>query len=206
MLPSPSWQASNRCEDLAIRWSAWLAPPCKLCSCCKLLFPMMPISRRLPSPVQGTSRRKTMSGGCAAQEQFNACLGDVASIPSGPEELLAKIRLCPNCSRLGYFRRCAQCKVVAYCGVPCQRQHWAQHHSVCSLAARVARRFPTVVADCSAGGWLARNLCNYCGKRGKFRKCRGCNAYQYCSEKCQESDWPAHKRFECCKYWLREAV
>jgi len=43
-------------------------------------------------------------------------------------------------------------------------------------------------------------LCDHCDSRIKQKdlwKCTGCNAFQYCSKKCQKASWPSHK--EICK-------
>ena len=49
-------------------------------------------------------------------------------------------------------------------------------------------------------GLFMRHMCNMCKKmssrKGEFKKCSGCNAIYYCSEKCQLEDWKDHEQ-EC---------
>ncbi len=47
--------------------------------------------------------------------------------------LLARKR-CTACDRLCGVKKCERCRLVVYCSKACQRQHWAQHKSVCAEA------------------------------------------------------------------------
>ena len=44
---------------------------------------------------------------------------------------------------------------------------------------------------------MSHHLCNCCQKpesEQKFKQCKSCKAVRYCNEKCQETNWPDHKK------------
>lgn len=40
-------------------------------------------------------------------------------------------------------------------------------------------------------------LCNFCGRRGLWRRC-ACTCACYCSKECQDRDWPRHRKACLC--------
>lgn len=43
--------------------------------------------------------------------------------------------------------------------------------------------------------WQTSNICRTCGHGGADNHCARCKFDRYCSKKCQEEDWPNHKKF-----------
>ena len=44
---------------------------------------------------------------------------------------------------------------------------------------------------------MSYHLCNCCQKsesEHKFKQCKSCKAVRYCSEQCQKTNWPDHKK------------
>ena len=60
--------------------------------------------------------------------------GAAQAIFSNPlfQSLQAQVGSCAGCGKIGNdFKQCSACKVVKYCSVACQKNHWRTHKKVC---------------------------------------------------------------------------
>jgi hypothetical protein len=63
------------------------------------------------------------------------CGGD--QTPGGSDEIETTAHVCHACGAKKGLLRCGRCKIVVYCSVTCQREHWKRtHKSVCKQAPR----------------------------------------------------------------------
>ena len=122
----------------------------------------------------------------AAQDETNRYLE--LSAPNWQEQLkayrdmsreaMSKLPSCACCGKYipGKRQFCGQCKVVVYCGVDCQKEHWAKVHR----------------EQCGKPG------CGFCGKiPEKPMKCGKCLQVTYCDKECQTRDWKFIHKKEC---------
>lgn len=63
----------------------------------------------------------------------------MATAPPVPGFFVRSCASCGTAERDEKHKACARCKKNFYCGVPCQKAHWAAHKSVCSLPKACAR-------------------------------------------------------------------
>lgn len=93
-------------------------------------------------------------------------------------EAMSKLPSCACCGKFipGKRQFCGQCKVVVYCGVDCQKEHWGKvHRDQCGLPG-----------------------CGFCGRiPEKPMKCGKCLQVTYCDKECQTRDWKFSHKKEC---------
>ena len=91
-----------------------------------------------------------------------------------PSSTQSTSKLCVICQQPGSL--CTNCRKVAYCGKPHQREHWKTHKSECKSS-------QDVVAEPAVE--LAEFSCTVCGKPGT--RCTGCRTVAYCGKSTR--DW-----------------
>ena len=98
--------------------------------------------------------------------------------------------ICAQCQRLPVVGVCEDCRCVGYCSRACQKKHRSVHVFQCTceiLALRWQKEAGVVV------GFDMCECCDgTCGTRSA-RKCPNCHYVVYCSARCQQKHWWAHK-------------
>ena len=104
-----------------------------------------------------------------------------------------------SCEKVGTLR-CSRCKKVFYCSQKCQKEDWKKtgthRQSCCPFKEPVKQKDEKVTKIC------ARDTCN---NEGSLR-CSRCKTTNYCSNECQEEDWPCHKKKSCTKKTIDDEI
>lgn len=86
--------------------------------------------------------------------------------------------------------RCSACKLVAYCGPACQREHWSSgNHKV------LCRSYRDMIKTSVAAHDYDDKACAHCKGPDPVKVCGRCESANYCDNggRCQREHWPAHR-------------
>jgi hypothetical protein len=86
---------------------------------------------------------------------------------------------CARCGRKAIDLCSCPCRLVFYCNVKCQQEHWPIHKEDCTKARR---------------GRLPQSFCSYCGVASVSLKSCMCESALYCSFECQRKHYGTHGR------------